>query len=173
MAISTSRLCEEWVKAQGDTKAVLYGLITQSLSPQEQEAYMLIKDNPMIDSADIGEAMDLPLNHVGGILKRLHDWGLVQRSRQDQSTCFEWWVSPTSLRDLKKGDPVCRVMQGFGGKLWRNDGHVVGVNDTEIMCVINVDVPRSMFFDRETGLNTLGGDYGWLEIAASTADSRL
>jgi len=163
MAVSTTLLCQEWTKAQGDTKAALYNLVMQSLSPKEREAYMLIKDNPMIDSVEIGERMELPLNHVGGILKRLHDWGLVQRSRQDESTCFEWWVSPASLRDLKKGDPVCRVMHGVGGKLWRNDGHVVGVNDTEIMCVINVDVPRSMFFDRETGLNTLGGDYGWLE----------
>lgn len=92
MAISTTRLCEEWAKAQGDTKAALYSLVMQSLSPQEREAYMLIKDNPMIDSVEIGESMELSPNHIGGILKRLHTWGLVQRSRQDENSCFRWWI---------------------------------------------------------------------------------
>lgn len=168
MAISTSQLCEEWAKAKGDTKAALYSLVMQSLSPLEWRAYMLIKDNPMIDSADLGERMELPLNHVGGILKRLHTWGLVQRSRQGKNECFQWWVTPATLSELRKDDPVCRVMEGPRGQLWCNDGHVVAVTETEILCTINVDVPRSMSFDRETGLNTLGGDYGWLEISPTS-----
>jgi len=66
--------------------------------------------------------------------------------------------------DLNPGDSIVRAMDGLKqGEYWRNDGHVTAVSDTQIVCTVFVDVPRSMTFDRVTGVNVYGKEYGWLE----------
>jgi len=49
------------------------------------------------------------------------------------------------------------------GKPWISDAVVTGITDTKIICTVDVDVPRTMEFDRKTGINIDGRDYGWLQ----------
>lgn len=67
---------------------------------------------------------------------------------------------------LKVGDIVTREMDGFRGdeKPWRFEGRVTEITDDIITCVIFCDVPRTMDFDKETGINILGYEYGWLKM---------
>lgn len=67
------------------------------------------------------------------------------------------------MLNLQIGDSVVRVMPGFRDELWRMEGYVSLVEENQIVCIIQVDVPRTMTFDRETGVNVWGREYGWLE----------
>jgi hypothetical protein len=65
---------------------------------------------------------------------------------------------------LKVGDAVERVLPGERGKPdTRDGGRVVKVSDTEVVAVIALDIERTMRYDRSTGVNLEGPDYGYLE----------
>jgi hypothetical protein len=68
------------------------------------------------------------------------------------------------IADLRVGDPVERKMNGIRNQLWGNSGEVVEVTETQIVCLVYVDVPRRMTFDRQTGVSVLGPSYGWLHV---------
>lgn len=71
------------------------------------------------------------------------------------------------LKDLKVGDKVIRMMDGFDSERpWSFEGLVTAVTDNTIECVIFCDVPRRMLFYTETGINVNGKDYGWLTLPA-------
>lgn len=68
------------------------------------------------------------------------------------------------LSNVKVRDKLTRVIEGFRpDQYWRNEAVVSSITDNEICCVVWVDVPRTMYFDRVTGINVMGRDYGWLE----------
>lgn len=67
------------------------------------------------------------------------------------------------MDNLQVGDVLWKVMHGFQDELWRNEARVTRISDDVIECVVYVDVPRTMKFDRRTGVNILGNAYGWLE----------
>lgn len=69
-----------------------------------------------------------------------------------------------TFEHLKPGDEVTRLW------VYKTDrppleyrGEVVEVTETIISCLIWVDVPRMMNFDRATGLAVDGREYGWLK----------
>lgn len=67
------------------------------------------------------------------------------------------------MNSVKVGDILVRCLNGFREEIWRSDACVTRVTDTVITCVVLVDVYRTMEFDKQTGINLLGKDYGWLE----------
>lgn len=67
------------------------------------------------------------------------------------------------FESLQAGDVIVREMAGFGpGKEFRNNGFVKEVTDKLIVCEVWVDLPRTMRFDRHSGISHMGADYGWL-----------
>lgn len=69
------------------------------------------------------------------------------------------------FRKVKVGDSLVRVMEGFQpSERWTFDGIVTNITETEITCVIELDRPRIMRFDRQTGISVNGRDFGWLEF---------
>lgn len=79
-------------ESEAEVKDVLYWLLLGSLSPQEEMAFIIIRNHPSISSMGIAAKMDINQNHVGGILKRLYRWGLVTR-RYNDGGWFDWEVS--------------------------------------------------------------------------------
>jgi len=77
------------------------------------------------------------------------------------------------LKDLSPGARVVRVLPlHTHAVLWRNNGHVVHVNDNRISCEILVDQMRTMDFNTDTGIDTQGIGFGWLEIPGMGAKSK-
>lgn len=72
---------------------VVLDMLLQSLGPQEKQIYDLVVRHPGITSVEIGKAIDRPLNHVGNILGKLRNYGLV-RSKVDShytgGILYEW-----------------------------------------------------------------------------------
>lgn len=91
MSVSTIRLVEAWKSTNDDAKGVLYRLVLESLSPQEEMAMVIIRNAPGISSMGIAERMEINQNHVGTILKRLYTWGLVSRNYNDGGW-FDWMI---------------------------------------------------------------------------------
>ena len=68
------------------------------------------------------------------------------------------------LSNVKVGDVLQRVMKGFKkDEKWRWDAQVIEISDSVITCSVTVDVPRTMKFDRQTGMCIDGDEFGWLE----------
>lgn len=67
------------------------------------------------------------------------------------------------LEDLKVGDDVIRCWPGLREQIERHPGMVVEVTPECITVIINMDVPRTMHFDPQTGIDIYGREYGWLE----------
>ncbi|MFZ2664414.1 MAG: hypothetical protein WAX66_03560 [Patescibacteria group bacterium] len=62
------------------------------------------------------------------------------------------------------GQKLFRVMESLDeGKPWISDAVVTDITDTKIICTVDVDVPRTMEFDRKTGISIDGRDYGWIQ----------
>ena len=94
MGVSTTTLAEAWMSHEGEVKEILYGLLLGSLSPQEEMAMAIIRHQPGISSMGIADKMEINLNHVGVILKRLYRWGLVTR-RYNDGGWFDWEIKWT------------------------------------------------------------------------------
>lgn len=69
-----------------------------------------------------------------------------------------------NFQNIKVGDLVTRRIDFrlAGKRYWDMDGQVIKVTDDEIWASILVDTFRIMKFDRQTGINVLGKDYGWI-----------
>ena len=68
------------------------------------------------------------------------------------------------MTDIKVGDTLQRVMDGPGkSPPWRFRAEVIEVSKDRITCTVLADCPRRMEFDRKTGINVNGIEYGWLE----------
>ena len=62
---------------------------------------------------------------------------------------------------VQVGDKLERVMEGTKkGTLWRNEAEVLHVTSSAITCKVYVDVPRTMYFNRASGISASGGDHG-------------
>jgi len=74
---------------------------------------------------------------------------------------------------IKVGDKLIRAMEGFktiGDPVWRDAAEVTEVDQDTITCLVKVDHPLAMKFDRKTGVSVCGENYGWLEAAESEAE---
>lgn len=67
---------------------------------------------------------------------------------------------------LKKGDELLKVMDGLvkDNPPWTMNAEIIEVTETTIICIVEVDQWRTMTFDRKTGVDVEGRDYGWLEF---------
>lgn len=65
--------------------------------------------------------------------------------------------------NVEIGDVLNRCCPGFRNEIWKNKAEVIELSTETISCLVFVDVPRTMIFNRETGINVLGREYGWLE----------
>ncbi len=69
-----------------------------------------------------------------------------------------------TISNVQVGMELQRVMEGFKNKPnWRNPAVVIELTAETIVCQVMVNLPRTMVFDRETGISIEGIDYGWLE----------
>ena len=59
------------------------------------------------------------------------------------------------MNDVKKGDVLTRLYED-----WSSRAEVIEVTQEAIVCLVFVDIPRRMVFDRKTGINLLGQEYG-------------
>ncbi len=76
----------------------------------------------------------------------------------------------TTFEHLKPGEKVTRMW------VYKTDrapleytGEVVEVTETTVSCLIWVDTPLMMKFDRVTGIATDGIEYGWLKDESTQA----
>ena len=67
------------------------------------------------------------------------------------------------FENLKVGDNVIRLWPGLREQIERHPGTVVKVTSKCIYVIVTMDVQRMMHFDRHTGVNMYGREYGWLE----------
>lgn len=68
--------------------------------------------------------------------------------------------------NVKVGDKLLHVMGGFKGKdPWENEAKVIKITEKTIICLVFVDQPRRMEFDRQTGVNVDGREFGWLKLS--------
>lgn len=59
------------------------------------------------------------------------------------------------MNDVKKGDVLTRIYED-----WSSRAEVIEVTQEAIVCLVFVDIPRRMVFDRKTGISLLGQEYG-------------
>lgn len=59
------------------------------------------------------------------------------------------------MNDVKKGDVLTRIYED-----WSSRAEVIEVTQEAIVCLVFVDIPRCMVFDRKTGISLLGQEYG-------------
>lgn len=59
------------------------------------------------------------------------------------------------MNDVKKGDVLTRIYED-----WSSRAEVIEVTQEAIVCLVFVDIPRRMVFDRKTGISLLGQGYG-------------
>ena len=59
------------------------------------------------------------------------------------------------MNDAKKGDVLTRIYED-----WSSRAEVIEVTQEAIVCLVFVDIPRRMVFDRKTGISLLGQEYG-------------
>lgn len=70
------------------------------------------------------------------------------------------------MLNLKVGDKVVRKTDGLrGGEISKFQGEVKEITDEHIICIVYVDVPRTMEFNRSDGVDIHGIEYGWIEPA--------
>lgn len=70
----------------------------------------------------------------------------------------------TNFDSVKKNDVLVRVMKNRAGERTAWEAVVEEIDEEIIVCRVFVDLPRIMTFNRRTGVNVQGDEFGWLEF---------
>lgn len=80
MAVKLSAIISTLKSLRGDELAdkVLWRLLIDGLSRQQQTAYGLIVRNKQVSSMEVAQHLGKPQNHTDNILHRLAEYGLIE-----------------------------------------------------------------------------------------------